>query len=184
MKNYLKTFKIFWVLLVSLILISGMAHAESTQTTADSVELTEFHQSPELEDEVEEGELPPLEERLPDNPVVVEPVEDIGEYGGTWNRAHLDNDMGWWRMINEIENFHNWPGEASTEMTPNLVQEWEWNEDKTEVVVHFVEGIKWSDGEELTVDDFLFWWEDMVLDDSLPQSPPSGTHTAGDPMEV
>ncbi|UXN75159.1 hypothetical protein N8D56_09835 [Devosia sp. A8/3-2] len=40
-------------------------------------------QSPMLDAQVESGELPPVAERLPSNPLVVEPVESVGTYGGT-----------------------------------------------------------------------------------------------------
>ena len=40
-------------------------------------------QAPALEAMVASGELPPLEERLPANPLVVE-GESVGKYGGTW----------------------------------------------------------------------------------------------------
>ena len=33
---------------------------------------------------VQEGKLPPVAERLPENPLVVTPIERIGKYGGTW----------------------------------------------------------------------------------------------------
>jgi len=36
---------------------------------------------PMLADRVKAGELPPLAERLPDKPLVMDPVERIGEYG-------------------------------------------------------------------------------------------------------
>lgn len=35
-----------------------------------------------LRERVEAGELPPVEERLPDEPLVVD-VPEVGEYGGT-----------------------------------------------------------------------------------------------------
>lgn len=35
-----------------------------------------------LDDLVKEGELPPVEERLPDDPIVIEPFDRIGQYGG------------------------------------------------------------------------------------------------------
>ena len=31
---------------------------------------------------VESGKLPPLEDRLPENPLVEKPVSEIGKYGG------------------------------------------------------------------------------------------------------
>ena len=36
----------------------------------------------------------------------------------------------------------------------------------------FREGLKWSDGEPLTVDDMLYWWEDLVLNEDHTENPP------------
>ena len=41
-----------------------------------------FGQSPLLEDETKKGILPPLLQRLPQNPLVLEPWESTGRYGG------------------------------------------------------------------------------------------------------
>ena len=40
-----------------------------------------------LSERVARGLLPPVSERLPENPLVVVPLDEIGEYGGTLNRA-------------------------------------------------------------------------------------------------
>ena len=45
-----------------------------------------YSEAPMLTELVEAGELPPVEDRLPENPLVVTPLE-IGQYGGTWRRA-------------------------------------------------------------------------------------------------
>ena len=42
-----------------------------------------YKESPLLKARVEAGELPPVEERLPDNPMVVKPTGEIGQYGGS-----------------------------------------------------------------------------------------------------
>jgi peptide/nickel transport system substrate-binding protein len=39
-----------------------------------------YRESPVLRDRVERGELPPVEQRLPDEPLVVPPIEGIGRY--------------------------------------------------------------------------------------------------------
>lgn len=39
-----------------------------------------YQESPILRDQVERGELPPVEERLPSEPLVVEPIDSIGTY--------------------------------------------------------------------------------------------------------
>ena len=45
--------------------------------------LKTFRQSPMLDELVASGELSPVEERLPADPIVVEPIDGIGTYGGT-----------------------------------------------------------------------------------------------------
>ena len=44
---------------------------------------------PALAEQVKAGALPPVEQRLPEQPLVVPVVEKIGEYGGVWRRAFL-----------------------------------------------------------------------------------------------
>src|SRR3712207_5887393 len=116
--------------------------------------------------------------------MVIQPVEEVGQYGGTWHMAVIqDTGIGWFNMINMVEPFLRWNMDATGHI-PNLVRDYEWNEDATEVVVQFREGIKWSDGEPLTVDDYLFFWEDMVLDENIPVTEPAGTRVGGELMEV
>jgi len=42
-----------------------------------------YSESPILSAKVTAGELPAITERLPQNPVLIEPVENLGSYGGT-----------------------------------------------------------------------------------------------------
>ena len=53
-----------------------------------------------LEQLVAAGELPPLSERLPRNPAVVEPVDRLGRYGGVWHRYAIGNDSAGMSRIN------------------------------------------------------------------------------------
>ena len=50
---------------------------------ASQIGLTEFKQSPLLDSLVAAGELSPVAERLPDDPIVVYPINEIGRHGGT-----------------------------------------------------------------------------------------------------
>ena len=64
---------------------------------------SKYSQSPYLDEEVAAGELPPVEERLPTNPLVVVagvisevndlPDLEIGEYEGVMRFAHPSPDM-------------------------------------------------------------------------------------------
>ena len=52
------------------------------------------------------GELPPVDERLPLEPLVVPVVEEIGQYGGTWQRADLElpaNRLAWQHWTAEVD---------------------------------------------------------------------------------
>ena len=46
-----------------------------------------FGEAPELAARVRRGDLPPVDERLPENPLVMTPIDTIGTYGGTIRRA-------------------------------------------------------------------------------------------------
>src|SRR5262245_47579362 len=48
-----------------------------------------YKEAPTLAELVKAGKLPPVEQRLPETPLVVPTVERVGEYGGTWRRAFL-----------------------------------------------------------------------------------------------
>lgn len=125
-----------------------------------------YGEAPMLAEMVAAGELPPVEERLPANPLVVEFVEGdtIGEYGGIWNRA--------WRGINDFHCFGRtvydpvlrWPRNPADPVQPGLADEWTWNEDGTELTIHFREGLKWSDGAPFGSADVTFWWNDIEND--------------------
>ncbi|SVE11484.1 uncharacterized protein METZ01_LOCUS464338, partial [marine metagenome] len=45
-----------------------------------------YKEAPELAALVAKGELPPVAHRLPAVPLVVEPYEEVGQYGGSWLR--------------------------------------------------------------------------------------------------
>jgi peptide/nickel transport system substrate-binding protein len=127
-----------------------------------------FKEAPMWKEMVEAGELPPVDERLPMQPMVIDPIEEIGQYGGTWHRAAIgpgDRQMGA-RLT--YENLVRWKGPMDiAEMVPNVAESWEVNEDSTEFTFHLREGMKWSDGEPFTVEDWLFWYEDILLNEDL-----------------
>lgn len=157
--------------------------APTTVPAAAPGEGGKFAEAPELATLVSEGSLGPVEDRLPADPLVITPLEKVGQYGGTWRQANHGDTMGWFRMTNNVESFLRW-NETATGHVANLLASWTWNDDATELTANLRKGIKWSDGEPLTVDDYLFWWEDMVLDESVPVSEPSGTRAGGELVTV
>jgi peptide/nickel transport system substrate-binding protein len=145
-----------------------------------------FSEAPMLAEMVAAGELPPLEERLPVNPMVVEGAEGdtIGVYGGTWHRA--------WRGVNDFHAFGRiaydpilrWPRDPNDPVQPSLAESWDWNEDGTEMTLHFREGLRWSDGELFSVDDIIFWWEAIETDTNITTAIHGEWMVGGEPMQL
>lgn len=134
-----------------------------------------YNESPMLAERVAAGLLPPVEERLPPAPQVIEPLEEIGTYGGTIRTG----------IVNPNQLFGDPQGAMGTELilridrdfttiVSGLAESWEFNEDATEQILYLRQGLKWSDGEPFTTADFLFMWEDVQLNPTArPGGPPS-----------
>lgn len=129
-------------------------------------------EAPMLAEMVERGELPPVEERLPDEPMVVEPVDRVGVYGGEWNTAMLGPADAWFaQRATGYENLVRWQPEVSSfsaeETIPNVVESWESNDEGTEYTFSLRQGVKWSDGEPFTADDVVFAQQDFYNNEEL-----------------
>src|SRR5262249_49418446 len=48
-----------------------------------------LREAQELADLVKQGKLPPVEKRLPSEPLVLKPLKQTGRYGGTWRRGFV-----------------------------------------------------------------------------------------------
>jgi len=125
-----------------------------------------------------------VEERLPEEPLVVQPYEEIGKYGGRMRGVSFATESGTsgilsWRHVNLVR----WSDGLQT-IVPNVAKSWEWNDDYTEITLQLRKGHKWSDGEPFTVDDIIFWWEDIKLNKELTPDVPSQWVYGGEPMEI
>ncbi|SEP74520.1 peptide/nickel transport system substrate-binding protein [Devosia sp. YR412] len=112
-------------------------------------------QSPALDELVSAGTLPPVAERLPVNPLVVD-GPSVGTYGGTWRMGMNgggDNGMIVKTVAYEglLRYDHEWKG-----VLPNLAERWESNADATEYTFKLRDGVKWSDGTPFTTEDIAF----------------------------
>lgn len=151
---------------------------------AGEVVPTGYTEAPMLAELVAQGELPPVEERLPEEPQVVLPVESIGQYGGTWHRAFLGvkdfHALG--RLI--YDSMLRWPRDPKDPVQPGLAKEWQWSDGGRTLTLTLRQGLKWSDGAPFTVDDIIFWWEDIELDSNITAAPHSEWVVNGEPMEL
>ncbi|MGJ8535305.1 MAG: ABC transporter substrate-binding protein [Alphaproteobacteria bacterium] len=118
----------------------------------------------------QEGDLPPQDERLPENPLVITPTDRPGSQGGTWNHALVGG--GSLSMLIRYQGYEplvrftpDWSG-----IEPNVAESYEVNEDSTVYTFHLRKGHKWSDGEPYTTEDIRFWYEDIFQDPEAPST--------------
>lgn len=131
-----------------------------------------FNEAPMLRERVAAGELPPVSERLPANPLVIVPIDTIGTYGGTIRRA-LTGDIVQTAGVNKTlaENLMGYERPLPNGIEHNLAEK-HWFEDDGRVAYFKIrEGIRWSDGHPFTVDDVLFWYQDMRVNDDARDDP-------------
>ena len=118
-----------------------------------------FHESRYFADRIANSELPPVAARLPQDPPVVAPYKGIGRYGGT---ARI--------VLTDLPQFV--PAEAALTISadmrgflPNLAESWQVSEDGRTITLRLRPGIRWSDGEPLTSDDFAFSFNDLWMNE-------------------
>ena len=144
----------------------------------------QYNEAPMLQEMVAAGDLPPVGERLPEDPLMVEPVDSVGQYGGTWRRAFKGiKDFHAFGRLN-YEPMLRWPRDPKDPVQPGLARDWTWSEDGTELTLHLRRGLKWSDGAPFTVDDIIFWWEAIETDTNVTAAPHAEWVINGEPMEL
>jgi len=123
--------------------------------------IEKFNESPMLRTKVAGGILPMVEERLPEEPSVIKPLEEIGQYGGTLCYV----PPGRLRDVRNHGLFMR--SEDGAKILPDIAKGYEYSKDYKTLTIYLRKGTKWSDGVPFTVDDILFWWEDIMLNKEL-----------------
>lgn len=144
-----------------------------------------FSEAPALAALVAGGALPSVEERIGTHPLVIDPVHEIGTYGGEWRRGFTGpGDLfNGYRAASGRDTLLAWNYDT-TELRPNLVRDWEISDDGRVTTLHLREGMRWSDGEPFTSADFEFWYQDMMLNTDLVAARPLLMTVNGKPVEV
>jgi len=136
--------------------------------------IEKYNEAPMLRTKVAAGELPPVEERLPEEPLVVNPYEEVGEYGGI---VHVATPTTRWQGDGLHLNNAEAPLRPNVGLhldsvrprpnVPNVVKDWKLSKDCRSITLYLRKGMKWSDGAPFTADDIMFWYEDVLLNKEM-----------------
>jgi len=137
---------------------------------ASAIDLVE---TPSLAARVAAGELPPVADRLPETPLVVDldgPEQSLGEPGGTLKilmgrqkDIRMMTVYGYARLVGYDRNLN---------IVPDILESYE-QQGLRRFTFHLRKGHRWSDGQPFTAEDFRYFWEDVANNEELsPFGPP------------
>ena len=165
----------------------GRTRAISLAAKATPSARSRYREAPSLRQRVEANDLPPLEERLPDIPLVVAPISEPGRYGGTIRRAVIADIIDRTAVSKTLnENLMGYERPLARAIQLNLAESYEFIDEGRSVIFKLRQGTRWSDGEPFKVDDILFWYEDVALSENARNDPlfPSRWINAGQPVKL
>ncbi len=131
-----------------------------------------FKEAPQLAALVKAGKLPPVAERIGQDPLVIKPLKEVGKYGGAM-RAGFTGPADFWngfRCCSGPDHLMFWDY-TGDKAVPNLAKGLEMQDNGRAWLVHLRRGMKWSDGKPFTADDFVFWFEDIYRNKDLVPTP-------------
>ncbi|KAA5605732.1 ABC transporter substrate-binding protein [Roseospira marina] len=162
------------VVLLALGLVGGLTAARAAPV-----------EPPILADAVAAGALPPMAQRLPDTPRVINLASQgktVGRPGGSIATLMArDKDIrlmtvyGYSRLVCYTPDL---------ELVPDILRDVTVEEGRI-FTLYLRPGHRWSDGHPFTTEDFRYWWEDMALNPVLsPGGPPPEMVPHGAPPTV
>ena len=140
-------------------------------------------ESPMLAERVSAGDLPPVAERLPENPFV-QPVHDqIGRYGGTLRRVYTGRgDLPGFSKLSGAWLLTTSPD--GSELVPDLAESFSAGHDGREYTFHLRRGVKWSDGDPWDADDIMWFYDHVVMNKELNPGVPSHWRVGSEPIAL
>jgi peptide/nickel transport system substrate-binding protein len=146
---------------------------EGPEVVSDAAKFPKsLKEAPQLAAQVKAGKLPPVAERVGQDPLVIKPLHEIGKYGGTW-RGGFTGPADFWngfRCCSGPDHLLFWDY-TGDKVTPNIAKGYEMQDGGRTLVLHLRRGMKWSDGKPFTADDFVFWFEDVYRNKDLIPTP-------------
>ena len=128
-------------------------------------------ETPMLAEDVAAKKLPPVQERLPETPLVVPLDGKLGQHGGTLHMLiGRSRDV---RML-VVYGYARLVGyDRDLKIVPDLLESFEVQEGRI-FTMKLRKGHKWSDGAPFTSEDFRYFWEDVATNKELSPAGPPG----------
>ncbi len=150
-----------------------LACALAVATPAVVAMAAPLDEPPILADAVREGLLPPMKDRLPAHPRVIDlPAmgRETGRFGGVMRM--LMSDQRDIRMMTIYGYARMVVFDEKGDIQPDILEKVDVTDGRS-FTLHIRPGHKWSDGEPLTAEDFRYYWEDVANNARLsPGGPP------------
>jgi peptide/nickel transport system substrate-binding protein len=174
------------------------AAAEPTAAPAEAAAPSQYKQAPMLDELVASGKLPPVDQRLPENPQVVGPgvyltEENLpdwkpGVYGGTLRSAHAVANWSPDIFVMMDEPLVMAPKIGDSPVIGAVVEDFKVENDNKDFTFTLRKGLKWSDGEPVTTEDVRFTYENIMLNEKITPIFPArfrnGYRADGEPMKL
>jgi len=126
----------------------------------------------------------PLEQRIPEDALVVVPYDSIGKYGGTFDMMSNATEAGTsdFLAIRHV-NLVRFSDDLTT-IVPNVAKGWKWNSDFTQLTFYLRKGHKWSDGQPFTAEDVKYWYDNLALNPNVFEKPKNYVLVGDERMQV
>jgi len=136
----------------------------------------DFKEPPFFAEQLKDKKLPPLAERIPKSPIV---VDAAGQYGGDMTTlVPRPRDI---RYISTFAYTRLVGYDRDLRLQPDILEKFE-NEDDRVFTFTLRAGHRWSDGSPFTAEDFRYYWEDVAQNADLsPAGPPEFMMVDGKP---
>jgi peptide/nickel transport system substrate-binding protein len=143
----------------------------------------EYKESPTTAEKVRNGQLPPLKERLPNEPLIVDKnyftpgtmdTWQPGKHGGELRVSHNEPNAApdvFFMVMQPIIRLSN--GLSDGDIQDNICYFLGASADDKVFTFKIREGLKWSDGTPVTTEDVRFAYEDVTMNKELNPSVPS-----------
>lgn len=172
-------------LLYGVMFVAAAMGAAVAAPTKSPAPVLSFKETPSLAADVGRKALPPVAERVPGEPLIVDlkaSGRQPGRQGGVLRMllskekdVRLLSAWGYARLV-------SWTPQL--ELKPDILKSIEVKDGRV-FTMHLRAGHKWSDGQPFTSEDFRYFWQDVATNKELaPKGPPADLLNFGAPPKV